>query len=152
MFSVALRMLGSRAAAEDLVHDVFLEAWRASSSFDPRRGTLRTWLMVRLRSRALDRLRSVGLTRRVDTGGEQLPEPKTAPAEDPELSPDRHAVRGVVAELPSPQRQVIELAYFSGLSASEIADRIGVPIGTVKSRTAKALASLRTEVAMGGAA
>ena len=152
MFSVALRMLGSRSAAEDLVHDVFLEAWRASSSFDPRRGTLRTWLMVRLRSRALDRLRSAGETRRVDTGGEHLPAPKTVPAEDPELSPDRHAVRGVVAELPPPQRQVIELAYFNGLSASEIAVRIGIPVGTVKSRTAKALAWLRTEVATGGAA
>jgi len=152
MFSVALRMLGSRSAAEDLVHDVFLEAWRASSSFDPRRGTLRTWLMVRLRSRALDRLRSAGQTRRVDTGGEHLPEPKTVPTEDPELSPDRQAVRGVVGELPTTQRQVIELAYFSGLSASEIAVRIGIPVGTVKSRTAKALAWLRTEVATGGAA
>lgn len=152
MFSVALRMLGSRSAAEDLVHDVFLEAWRASSSFDPRRGTLRTWLMVRLRSRALDRLRSAGQTRRVDTGGEDLPEPKTVPAEDPELSPDRQAVRGVVAELPTSQRQVIELAYFSGLSASEIAVRVGIPVGTVKSRTAKALSWLRTEVATGGAA
>lgn len=152
MFSVALKMLGSRAAAEDLVHDVFLEAWRAASSFDRSRGTIRTWLMVRLRSRALDRLRSAGQTRRVDTGGEQLPEPRTVPGEDPELSPDRQAVRGVVADLPGPQRQVIELAYFGGLSASEISARIGVPIGTVKSRTAKALAALRTEVVTGGAA
>ena len=149
MFSVGLRMLGSRSATEDLVHDVFLEAWRSATTFDPQRGTIRSWLMVRLRSRALDRLRSAGHTRRVDTGGETLPEPRTRPAEDPELSPDRVAVRGAVAELPDGQRQVIELAYFNGLSASEISTRIGVPIGTIKSRTAAALASLRSGVVAG---
>jgi RNA polymerase sigma-70 factor, ECF subfamily len=149
MMGVAMRMLKERAAAEDLVHDVFLEAWRAANSFDRARGTVRTWLMVRLRSRALDRLRSARVTRQVDTGGERLPEPEDGPKMDTG-GLDRERVRIAVAELPEPQRAVLELAYYRGLSSTEVAEVLGVPVGTVKSRTAAAFRKLRA--ALGEAA
>lgn len=142
MMGVAVRMLSNRSAAEDLVHDVFLEAWRAANSFDRDRGTVKTWLMVRLRSRALDRLRSVSVTRRVDTGGERLPEPEDGPTLDTS-GLDRERVRAALADLPDPQRHVVELAYYRGLSSTEVAEVLGVPVGTVKSRTAAAFRKLR---------
>ncbi len=149
MLGVATRLLSDRSAAEDLVHDVFLEAWRNAGSYDPGRGTVRTWLMVRLRSRALDRLRSAAWRRRVDTG-DRMPEPSDRPEVDPAAGGDRDRVRGALAELPEPQRRVLELAYYRGLSSSEVADVLGVPVGTVKSRTAAAFRKLRA--ALGSAA
>ena len=154
LLAVGQRILGGRREAEDLVHDVFLEAWRQAASYDPARGTVRSWLLVRLRSRALDRHRA--------SSGAPLPidsvprlEERAAGGEDPALAPDRVAVRRALAALPSEQRAVLELGYFEGLSSSEIALRTGAPIGTVKSRVATALARLRAglnpEGAPGGA-
>ena len=142
MMGVALRMLKERSLAEDLVHDVFLEAWRAADSFDGERGSVKTWLMVRLRSRALDRLRSASVTRRVDTGGERLPEPEQAPHIDTG-GLDRERVRDALLQLPEAQRAVVELAYYRGLSSTEVAQVLGLPVGTVKSRTAAAFRVLR---------
>ncbi|MFO0634447.1 MAG: sigma-70 family RNA polymerase sigma factor [Nannocystaceae bacterium] len=144
LMTMAEKILTDRAMAEDLVHDVFLEVWRHAASYDPTRGSVRAWLLVRLRSRALDRLRSAKTRREVATDDG---EPGHAPAEereDPVLEPDRKAVRRALAELPVEQREVIELAYFHGLSSSEIAARMGSPLGTVKSRTAAGLAKLRS--------
>jgi RNA polymerase sigma-70 factor, ECF subfamily len=142
LLAMAHRMLGNETVAEDLVQDVFMEVWRRAHAFDPSRGTVRTWLLVRLRSRALDRLRSAAHRREVmvdDVGPrEAAPTP-----EDPELSPDRALVRQALLQLPEDQRLVIELSYFHGLSSSEIAEHMGSPIGTVKSRTAAALGKLR---------
>jgi RNA polymerase sigma-70 factor (ECF subfamily) len=141
LMTTAERMLGDRAMAEDLVHDVMMEVWRAAASYDVARGSVRTWMLVRLRSRALDRLRAAR-TRREEPG-----EPQHAAAdeaEDPLLEPDRRAIRRALAELPPEQREVLELAYFQGLSSSEIAERMGSPLGTVKSRTAAGLAKLRS--------
>jgi len=152
LMAVALRLLHNRAMAEDLVHDVFLEAWRAAGTYDRGRGTVKTWLLVRLRSRALDRLRSAAVSRQVDHGGVDLPEPeRDRRADDPGLLHDRLRLRRVVSELPPDQREVIELAYFEGLSGSEIAVRLGVPLGTVKSRTAAGLGRLRETLAEGNA-
>lgn len=143
LLGMAARMLGSETAAEDLVQDVLMEVWRRADAFDASRGSVRTWLMVRLRSRAVDRMRSARHRREVtvDEIGPREPAPTV---EDPELSPDRALVREVLAQLPEDQRVVIELAYFHGLSSSEIAEHMGSPIGTVKSRTAAALGKLRT--------
>lgn len=149
MLGVAIRLLSNRSAAEDLVHDVFLEAWRNAGSYDLARGTVRTWLMVRLRSRALDRLRSAAWSRRVDTG-DRLPEPEHQPSDEPTGSGDRDRVRLALAELPEPQRRVVELAYYRGLSSTEVAAVLGLPVGTVKSRTAAAFRKLRA--ALGSAA
>lgn len=142
LLSMANRMLGDKTVAEDLVQDVFMEVWRRAHAFDPTRGSVRTWLLVRLRSRALDRLRSAKARREVmveDVG----PREAAPTSEDPELSPDRALVRRAIEQLPEDQRLVIELSYFQGLSSSEIAEHMGSPVGTVKSRTAAALGKLR---------
>lgn len=142
LLSMANRMLGDKTMAEDLVQDVFMEVWRRAHAFDSSRGSVRTWLLVRLRSRALDRLRSARHRREVTVDDVGPREPAPAP-EDPELSPDRALVRQAIASLPDDQRRVIELSYFQGLSSSEIAAQMGSPLGTVKSRTAAALSKLR---------
>lgn len=147
LLGLAGRMLGSPGDAEDLVHDVLLEAWRCAEAYDPRRASVRTWLAMRTRSRALDRLRAAGRVRPVGSpfsdSDEGRPEPAAETPEDPTLSPDRHRVRRALDALPAPQRAVLELGYYEGLSSAEIAERVSVPIGTVKSRVAAALARLR---------
>jgi RNA polymerase sigma-70 factor, ECF subfamily len=142
LLGLAQRILGDAREAEDLLHDVFLEVWRQAGAYDPARGTVRAWLVMRMRSRALDRRKAAGFARVVSIEERRLPDPAPG-AEDPLLAPDRQAVRRALAELPAEQRQVLELGYFEGLSSSEIALRIDAPVGTVKSRVAAALAKLR---------
>jgi RNA polymerase sigma-70 factor (ECF subfamily) len=144
--AIGRRILGDRREAEDLLHDVFLEAWRQAGDYDEGRGTVRSWFLMRMRSRALDRRKAASFARRADLPtGDSVTE-STPPVEDPTLGPDRSAVRLALAQLPDEQRQVLELGYFEGLSSSEIAERVGAPIGTVKSRVAAALAKLRTGI------
>jgi RNA polymerase sigma-70 factor (ECF subfamily) len=147
LMAVGQRILHERREAEDLLHDVFLEVWRQAADYDAERGTVRAWLLLRMRSRALDRRKSAGYARVISLEERRAPEEGRVPGEDPLLSPDREAVRRALAELPADQRQVLELGYFEGLSSSEIATRIDVPIGTVKSRVAAALTKLRTVMA-----
>jgi RNA polymerase sigma-70 factor (ECF subfamily) len=147
LLAIAVRMLGPGLEAEDLVHDVFLEAWRAAGSYDPSRASVRTWLVMRVRSRALDRRKSAAFSRR--TPLDPARHEQAAP-EEGGLAHDREVVRRVMASLPAEQRMVLELAYFEGLSSSEIATRASIPIGTVKSRVAAALGKLRSELAVGG--
>lgn len=137
---LALRVLGGGAAAEDLVHDVFMEAWRSADTFDPTRGSVRAWLFVRARSRALDRVRAPAQSRAVSLDQTSVPEPQEAADE---LSPDRRALREALAALPESYRDVLWLGYFRGLSSSEIAAEVGVPVGTVKSRVRKGFGLLR---------
>jgi RNA polymerase sigma-70 factor (ECF subfamily) len=146
LLALGQRILADRREAEDLLHDVFLEVWRQAGSYDAERGSVRAWLLMRLRSRALDRRKAAGFARVVSIEERRLPEPPSAPpsGEDPAFAPDREAVRRALAELPAEQRQVLELGYFEGLSSSEIAERVAAPIGTVKSRVAAALAKLRS--------
>jgi RNA polymerase sigma-70 factor (ECF subfamily) len=142
LLGIGVRILGERREAEDLLHDVFLEVWRAAADYDVARGTVRAWLVMRMRSRSLDRRKSAGFSRVVSLEERRVPD--EAPAgEDPALARDRVAVRRALAELSAEQRQVLELGYFEGLSSSEIAERIRTPIGTVKSRVAAALGKLR---------
>jgi RNA polymerase sigma-70 factor (ECF subfamily) len=145
LLGVARRMLGDRAAAEDLLHDVFLEVWRRAAEYAPTRGTVSAWLLVRTRSRCLDRL---GRGARHALVVAQV-------AGESSLALDAHAtavaldgarVQRLVARLPAELVAVLELAYFDGLSTSEIAERLGIPPGTVKSRTARALSLLREAI------
>jgi RNA polymerase sigma-70 factor, ECF subfamily len=149
LLAVGQRMLRNRREAEDLVQDVFLEAWRRAADYNRARGSVRAWLLVRLRSRALDRLRAASGSPVSQVSPARLEEP-AAQGEDPSLAPDRAAVRRALETLSSEQRAVLELGYFEGLSSSEIALRTGAPIGTVKSRVATALARLRAGLKLDG--
>lgn len=141
LFGLAKRMLGAAAAAEDLLHDVFLEVWQHAAEYRPDRGSVRSWLLVRTRSRALDRLgrgkREFRAAERLSTEGE----PALAPS--PSACVDGARLRRLAGSLAPDLVAVLDLTYFEGLSASEIAQRLGIPIGTVKSRLARAVETLR---------
>lgn len=139
LLGIAIRIVRDRREAEDLLHDVFLEVWRSAKDFDPRRGRVRTWLTIRMRSRALDLQKSARVAR--NAGDDALE--SVVDDVDSSGAPDHSRLRDVLGELPPDQREVIELAYFQGLSCSEIATRVSCPIGTVKSRVAAAMAKLR---------
>jgi RNA polymerase sigma-70 factor (ECF subfamily) len=142
LLGLAMRIVRERREAEDLLHDVFLEAWRAAKDFDPERGRVRTWLAIRMRSRALDMLKSSRVSRNAGDAGLEL-----LVDDGPTTSPDHARVRAVLGALGPEQREVLELAYFEGLSCTEIAERVAIPVGTVKSRLAAALARLRSGMA-----
>jgi RNA polymerase sigma-70 factor, ECF subfamily len=141
LLAAALRLLsGRRAEASDLVHDVFLEAWQHVRSYDVARGTVRTWLLLRLRSRAFD-LRARAVTRYTElVGGHEGFAESAAPAHA--HGAELLAIRSVLAELEPGIRAVLDQTYFEGLTAREIAERSGLPLGTVKSRLARGLSAL----------
>jgi RNA polymerase sigma-70 factor (ECF subfamily) len=149
LLGVALRMLDERREAEDLVHDVFLEAWQKAATYDAARGSVRAWLLLRMRSRCLDRLKSAQerLTRAL---GDLDPPARRSPSLGGGDESDAAKVRAGLSTLPTEQRQVLELSYFAGLSGSEISSQLGVPLGTVKSRAAAALDKLRSALGVRG--
>jgi RNA polymerase sigma-70 factor (ECF subfamily) len=144
VMAVALRLLGDRAEAEDVVQETFLELWRRAKEYDPARADPTTWAIVIGRSRALDRLRARSSA--VRAGAALAAEPMSAdPAPEPaEAREEQQRVRAALSSLPSEQREVIELAYFDGLAQSEIAVRTGQPLGTVKTRVRLAMRKLET--------
>jgi RNA polymerase sigma-70 factor (ECF subfamily) len=152
LYALARSMLGEHADAEEVCADAFLQAWRTARTFDPSRGSVIAWLATMVRSRSLDRLRArrqhgLKLQRVAEPvlhgGGEAVTPPEEAPDRKAEGVEARALVARALADLPEAQRSVIELAYFSGLSQSEIAAQLGVPLGTVKTRTLTALRRLR---------
>jgi RNA polymerase sigma-70 factor (ECF subfamily) len=147
LLAVGLRMLAERGQAEDLVHDVFLEAWHHAADFDADRGSVRAWLVVRLRSRALDRLASAARRARLD---DEATRQATDRAAAPASGADSERVRGQVAALTPDLAAVIDLAFFDGLTSTEIAQRLGIPVGTVKSRMARALGALKQRLGPAG--
>jgi RNA polymerase sigma-70 factor (ECF subfamily) len=155
VYALARSILGEPADAEEVAADTFMQAWRSAASFDPARSSVVGWLGVIARSRALDRLRSRNRQARFLTHEtEYMQVDATEVAQPDSLTPDRAAekqeARELVAralrDLPDPQRQVIELAYFGGLSQSEIAARLAMPLGTVKTRTLAAMKQLRARL------
>jgi RNA polymerase sigma-70 factor (ECF subfamily) len=140
LLALAQRILRNRREAEDLLHDVFVEAWKQAGSYDPARGSVAAWLRLRMRSRAIDRVRSARLSR--GTTLDEAREPSTAPSHHESIA-DGRALHQALAVLPDEQANVLVLGYFEGLSSSEIAEREGIPLGTVKSRVAAAMAKLR---------
>lgn len=145
MLALGTRILADRNLAEDVVHDVFIEAWHHAREFDAGRGSVRAWLVTRMRSRALDRRGKVQRTARVAESAARESAPATAGGEGI-AGADRERVRKGVAGLPEELSTIVDFAYFEGLSASEIAERLGLPIGTVKSRLARAIATLREQI------
>ena len=142
MLGLARRFLHDREDAEDLVHDVFLEAWQRAGDYVASRGSVRAWLMLRVRSRALDRLRHTQM--RAGKAAAIAAHAETELALPPTGEPDRARARDALAALPAPNRQVLELAYFGGLTCREIAVRCDTAEGTVKSRMASGLSQLRS--------
>ena len=143
MLGLARRIVLGKAEAEDIVHDVFVEAWRRAADYDENRGSVKAWLLLRTRSRAIDFRKSAGVARTVPTGDGDWLAALADPRADGSEAPDRARLRQLLTALNDEQREVLYLGYFEGLSSSEIAIRIGIPIGTVKSRVAAALSALR---------
>src|SRR5581483_1942481 len=141
-YGVALRILRDADLAQDAVQEAFLGAWRTAAAFDPVRGSASTWLLTLVHRRAVDVVRREQRRR-----AEPLDDAPVAAVEstdeDAWLRERRRAVQAALARLSPDQRQALELAYYGGLSQSELAERLGVPLGTVKSRMFAALARLR---------
>lgn len=143
---VCRRILRDPSDAEEASLDVFLQVWEKASRFDAARGDALTWLLTLARSRAIDRLRSRGAARRHETGLDErhdTPSPDPGPETLSSLAQRAGLVRGALADLPAEQREVLELAYFEGLTHAEIAERLAQPLGTAKSRIRLALQRLR---------
>jgi RNA polymerase sigma-70 factor (ECF subfamily) len=140
LLALAHRLLRDRQESEDLIHDVFLEAWQHCAEYSQARSSVRGWLLLRTRSRALDRLRTRTRRRDASTGTENI---ESGHLHDHSLLSDQHRLPGALAQMPVTQKDVIVLSYFDGLSTLEISSRLGIPTGTVKSRTHAAIATLR---------
>jgi len=140
VFGLALRRLGDRGHAEDAVQEAFAAVWRSASTYRPERGAAGGWLYTVARNAIVDRLRRNG-----PAAGAELPElasSEAGPAQQAEESDTAWHVHRALEELQPREREVIELAYWSGLSQSEVADYLGLPLGTVKTRTRSGLAKL----------
>lgn len=144
VYGSALRVLGDNSAAQDVVQDVFVELWRHPGRYDPAVGTLRTYLTVLARHRAVDLVRSeLRRVARQERSYRLTPASPMADAGDEVLAAETAGlVRSAVQLLPASQRQVVELAYFEGLTCREVAHAVGIPEGTAKSRLRLALAKL----------
>jgi RNA polymerase sigma-70 factor, ECF subfamily len=150
--AVALRVVGGREEAEDVVHDSFVAVWRKIDRFDGRRGSLRAWLMTVVRNRAIDRVRARRATIDVDDADERSLL-RTGPNPTWEAALHRASageLRSALSELPDEQRRAVELAYFEGYTYREVAEITEVPPGTANGRLRLALARLRE--ALGGTA
>jgi RNA polymerase sigma-70 factor, ECF subfamily len=144
-FSIAYRITGDRSAAEDVVQDAFLGAWRNAGRYADARGSVRTWLLSIVHHRAIDAIRRRRPTIELPDPEANLPDTLTLPDAwgDVELRLDREAVQRALTRISDVQREAIELAYFGGLTQTEIAERTGVPLGTVKGRLRLGLQGMR---------
>jgi RNA polymerase sigma-70 factor (ECF subfamily) len=147
VFSLALRILQERTEAEDVVQEVFAQAWTQAARYDTARGAVAAWLLNMTRSRAIDRLRSKrARPEAAADAGTSLDEmPGGGVAQDTQLLSDEQVarLRSALGELPALQRIALELAYYEGLTHAEIADRLEQPLGTVKTRIRQAMITLR---------
>lgn len=158
-YSLALRVLGDRGAAEEVVQDTFMAVWQRAGTYNPDYGRLSPWLLRIARNRAVDELRrrrsparraQLGTQwgaqerwRTVEDAADPAPEPAQAEAQADREKEIRGMVGGALSELPENQREVLELAYLRGLSQREISEKTGIPLGTVKTRTRLALQKMR---------
>lgn len=153
VYGLALRILGDVENAEEITEDVYLQVWRQAARYDASRGGAVGWLLTLARSRAIDRLRAGGSSRsRQAPFVEALEIPDTAPEpEHTAVASERRAlVRAALAQLSTEQRQAVELAYFRGMSHSQIAEHLDAPLGTVKTRLRLGMDHLRAALADAG--
>jgi RNA polymerase sigma-70 factor (ECF subfamily) len=145
-FSLAYRMCGRRAMAEDVLQEAFVSLWRSGARYDATRGSVRTWVLSVVRNRAIDAFRREDAKGGRDVGdegaAERMPSPELTDTEV-ERRDEARQIRKALGELPPDQRQVIELAYFGGFSHSQIADLLALPSGTVKGRMRLGLTKMR---------
>jgi RNA polymerase sigma-70 factor (ECF subfamily) len=153
-YGLAVRLTGQQALAQEVVHDSFLALWRAPEAYDPSRGPFRTFFLSLVHHRAVDTIRREERMRRRNERASNL-EPVVGEdvAEDvvdeAYLSIRRQEVREALTTLPPDQRKVLEMAYFDGLTQAVIAERLGIPLGTVKTRTLAAMQKLRVALSQG---
>ena len=153
VFGLAMRILADRTAAEEVTMDVYTQVWRRASTYDTERGTPGSWLMMLAKTRAIDRFRSSYLER-----GRQVPLDQAAELPGDAATPEQYSadlerqrlVQEAMASLSAEQRQAIALAYYWGLSQSEIAERLKLPLGTVKTRMRLGMIRLREVLAPHG--
>jgi RNA polymerase sigma-70 factor (ECF subfamily) len=144
LFGLLVRILNSREEAEDVLQEVFLQVWRRAADFNELRGKPFTWLVTLSRSRGIDRLRSLGARERAAIASASNPEEAVSDAaEDAYKSEQRGIVARALKQLPDDQKVALVLAYFEGLTQSEIAMRLGAPLGTVKTRMRSGMIKLR---------
>ena len=148
LFTLALRILNNRDEASELLQDVYIEAWRKAGSFDPKRGSPMAWLITLTRSRAIDRLRGLAsrgrnLTDSIDETSDDLRSVLPDPFDTHALEELRMLVMEAFNDLPAPQQEAIELAFYGGLTHAEIAAKLDKPIGTVKTRIKLGMNKLR---------
>ncbi len=151
-FSLAYRILGDRGQAEDVTQETFLSTWKSNAPFDPARGSVRTWILGVVRNRAIDLVRRESAKRspRLELRSDEAIEETSSAASTEEEAMRRETqreVRTVLDGLPPAQAQVVQLAYFGGFSQSEIANVLGLPVGTVKGRMRLALTKVRSGLA-----
>ncbi|HEX7332928.1 MAG TPA: sigma-70 family RNA polymerase sigma factor [Pyrinomonadaceae bacterium] len=152
LFGLLMRILNNREEAEDVLQEVFLQVWRKAADFDETRGRPFTWLVTLARSRGIDRLRSLASRERVAEAGAREPSEEISDAAaDAFKSEQRGLVSDALAQLPDEQKRPIMLAYFDGLTQSEIATSLGAPLGTVKTRMRTGMIRLRELLAGQGA-
>ncbi|MGE4428427.1 MAG: RNA polymerase sigma factor [Solirubrobacteraceae bacterium] len=156
-FALAYRIVGSRQAADDVCQEAFLAVWRSASRYDAGLGEVRSWLLTVVRNRAIDHLRKVTRNKEHEVHDEALAERHPAPAREGTehealRRTEAEATRTLLERLNAEQRRVIELAFYSGYSHSEIAEMLVLPLGTVKARINRGLARMRTDLAAGGTA
>ena len=144
LFSLILRIVHSQPEAEDVLQEVFLQVWRKAADFDEARGRPFTWLVTLARSRAIDRLRALdSRDRTAAEAARDVPDSISDASDDALKSEQGEIVRGALAQLPEEQRRILVLAYFEGLTQSEIAERLTTPLGTVKTRMRSGMIRLR---------
>jgi RNA polymerase sigma-70 factor, ECF subfamily len=152
-YSLAYRIVGERAAAEDVTQEAFISIWRSGARFDRTRGSVRSWMLSIVRNRAIDMLRGkAGKAPKLSFDDDAILEQRPAEELTEEEAMRRETaseVRGAIGQLPGEQSKVIELAYFGGFSQSEISRMLGLPLGTVKGRMRLGLEKIRGELAEG---
>lgn len=143
-FTVACRILTDRQQAEDVVQDVFLSVWRNATRYDPERSNFRSWFLTIVRNRCFDKLRGRAVRPQISHEAEIADKPGSQDvASDVVRSLTAETVRHAMGHLPTEQRETLELAYYQGLSQSEISQKMAVPLGTVKGRVRMAMQKLR---------
>ena len=144
LFGLLVRILNSREEAEDVLQEVFLQVWRRAGDYDEQRGKPFTWLVTLTRSRAIDRLRVLSARQRLATSvAQDQPAEASDALKETVRSEQKDIVRQALAELPEEQRRTLLLAYFEGLTQTEIAAKLNAPLGTVKTRMRSAMTKLR---------